>query len=74
MHPLVNAMTHPDPLARPSIEEAVRLFRLIVAGLPNRTLRARFVSTFDQPVGCFTYWKHRIGYVLNGLPPIPFRG
>jgi hypothetical protein len=77
MEALINDMTHPDPLRRPTMDEVVRQFRVIRGTLAQRTLRARVVPiarlewSGEKPVRFFTYWWHRVGYALRHTPAVP---
>jgi hypothetical protein len=79
MADLVKDMTLPDPQARPTIDEVVRVFDVIRSNLSQRQLRSRVTSFKDsvfyqEPVGFMKFWRRRMGYVLQGLPAVPVAG
>ncbi|KAJ6625295.1 kinase-like domain-containing protein [Mycena sp. CBHHK59/15] len=75
MEPLVADMMHQDPTKRPSMEEVVRRFSEIKAGLSQWKLRSRFVSKGESPVFGFfrstKHWARQLGFVARRIPAIP---
>ncbi|PPR05938.1 hypothetical protein CVT24_006660 [Panaeolus cyanescens] len=77
LRPLLNAMTHPDPSRRPTIDEAVTQLRQIVSSLSRWKLRSRVVLPKDNNFGGFArffpYLGRRIVYTICRVHPIPSR-
>jgi hypothetical protein len=72
MHGLVAAMTQEDPAKRPNMDEVVRQFSKIKAGLSLWKLRSRFTS--ERRVGLVqsaTHWARQLYLMARRIPAIP---
>ncbi|KAJ7896091.1 hypothetical protein B0H14DRAFT_2680373 [Mycena olivaceomarginata] len=72
MHGLVAAMTQEDPAKRPNMDEVVRQFSKIKAGLSPWKLRSRFTS--ERRVGIVqsaTHWARQLYLMARRIPAIP---
>ncbi|KAJ7181563.1 kinase-like domain-containing protein [Mycena crocata] len=73
MEPLVADMVNSDPKRRPSMDEAVDRFEVIVRGLSSWTLRGRVPQDNDS-YGIFdiiSHWVRRLRLVVRRYPPVP---
>ncbi|KAF4588476.1 hypothetical protein EYR40_010027 [Pleurotus pulmonarius] len=75
MRPLVTDMTQADPSKRPTMDEVVERFEIIMKGLGSWKLRSRVVKSKDSYfMGFFRsirHWRRRIVFVAKRVPPIP---
>ncbi|KAG6846750.1 hypothetical protein H0H93_012102, partial [Arthromyces matolae] len=73
MRELVNDMTNPNPLKRPSMTEVVSRFDVLIQGLDDKALRSPYLEVGKELRG-MDLWKHRFKhwiYRLRGFPAIP---
>ncbi|KAJ7092036.1 kinase-like domain-containing protein [Mycena belliarum] len=75
MLPLVSDMMNQDPAKRPSMDEVVRRFSDIKAGLTEWNLRARFAACDENPVlriiKSTKHWSRQLMYKSRGIAAIP---
>ena len=75
LKPLLDDMCQEDPTKRPTIDEVVRRFADIVAGLSSWKLSSRvvykdelpFLSIYRYP----THWVKQIVRMVQRIPPVP---
>ncbi|KAJ6625293.1 kinase-like domain-containing protein [Mycena sp. CBHHK59/15] len=75
MDALVADMVHEDPTKRPTMDEVVRRFSEIKAGLSEWKLRSRIASEGENSVfGIFRsarHWVRQFGFMSRGIAAIP---
>ncbi|KAJ6465544.1 hypothetical protein C8R47DRAFT_1056929 [Mycena vitilis] len=75
LRPLATAIVNPDPQQRPNIDDVLLRFETIQSGLSSRKLRSRVRSTREipifHPLRIIAHWRRRIGFIINGVPPVP---
>jgi len=77
IQPLIADMVQQDPSKRPTMDEVVKRFDSIRAGLRSWKLRSRVVdireNTLDGVIRGTSHWMRRIGFVARGVPAVPTR-
>ncbi|KIJ18440.1 hypothetical protein PAXINDRAFT_167041 [Paxillus involutus ATCC 200175] len=77
IQPLIADMVQQDPSKRPTMDEVVKRFDTIRAGLRSWKLRSRVVdkreSVFEGVIRGTSHWIRRIGFVVRGVPAVPRR-
>ncbi|KIJ18458.1 hypothetical protein PAXINDRAFT_167058 [Paxillus involutus ATCC 200175] len=77
IQPLIADMVQQDPSKRPTMDEVVKRFDTIRAGLRSRKLRSRVVDKRESGFECVirgtSHWMRRIGFVARGVPAVPRR-
>ena len=76
LRPLLSDMIQEDPAKRPTIDEVVSRFDMIVKGLSSWKLRSRVVSRKDFPFvphRSIAHWTRRLIFIVKRVPPMPGR-
>jgi len=77
IQPLIADMVQQDPSKRPTMDEVVKRFDTIQAGLRSWKLRSRVVdkreSVLEGVIRGTSHWIRRIGFVARGVPAVPRR-
>ncbi|KIJ18445.1 hypothetical protein PAXINDRAFT_8690 [Paxillus involutus ATCC 200175] len=77
IQPLIADMVQQDPSKRPTMDEVVKRFDTIQAGLRSWKLRSRVVnkreSVLEGVIRGTSHWIRRIGFVARGVPAVPKR-
>ncbi|KAJ6507304.1 hypothetical protein C8R47DRAFT_1239109 [Mycena vitilis] len=75
LRPLAHDMINPKPEERPTMDEVVARFEVLVSGLSTWKLRSAVLGRDEWPILALPHlvrhWYRRIGYMLRGVPPIP---
>jgi len=78
MDPLLTDMVNPEPSKRPNMDEVVRRFSEIKAGLSQWKLRSRFASHKESPVlrifRSGRHWLRQLRFMARKVPAIPSPG
>jgi hypothetical protein len=75
MKPLIDDMVHDDPDKRPTMDEVIQRFDVLVEDLGQWQLRARAaprgVNIFKETAQIIPHWGRKIVYLIKRTPAMP---